>query len=141
MVPGEESLRPVLEVRDPERQEGRGTDSRSCCRAVTGGPVPQCHSFLDQVRWQCGRLTSEKDSAGSFQTQSLYCHPLVGAGRRLGHHLPTTIIFLLCYWADHPLGVSLRGLFKPLSVGGENMLPRNFVTLVPSFTSLCTASI
>lgn len=24
MVPGEESLRPFLEVRDPERQEGQG---------------------------------------------------------------------------------------------------------------------
>lgn len=111
---------------------------------MTGGPVPQSHSFLDQVRWQCGRLTSEKDSAGSFQTQSLYCHPLVGSSPcrgRLGHHLPTTIIFLLCYRADHPLGVPLRGLFKPLSVGGENMLPRNFVMLVPSFTSLCRASI
>lgn len=78
-VPGVESLRPFLEVRDPERQEGRGTDSRSHCGAVTGGPVPQRHSFLDQVRRQCGRLTSEKDSAGSFQTQSLYCHPFVGS--------------------------------------------------------------
>lgn len=106
---------------------------------MTGGPVPQRHSFLDQVRWQCGRLTSEKDRPSLCTAIHLWAAPR--GGRRLGHHLPTTIIFLLCYWADHPLGVPLCGLFKSLSVGGENMQTRNFVMHVPSFTSLCTASI